>query len=202
MSAFVDGDFSYPREIEGSGTRIFSQYNNADFILERRFVQEKNSYTPLPISSADYQYGAYLVEESEIKRDGYLVWFRRTYSTLPRARIENREVSFSSPGIGGFTGPILIPNGWNRYGKARPSTQFRNATVQISYTLGQPVCLLPTQILYNGAVVDYVGDTYTDDGKTWLGVTLPSTIPLTWILSDTARRWKGNIWERELVIVQ
>lgn len=202
MSAFLDGDFSYPREIEGSGTRVFSQFNTNDFIVTRLYVQAKNAYVPLAISTADYQYkNAYLVEESESKRDAAFVWFRRIYATVPTSRVESRETLFTFPGSAGLklgNGKVI---GWSKYGAASPVSVYRAATVTITYSLGQPGTQNPTTISYNGQPVDFTGVVYTDDGKTVLGTTSPISSPSHFVLSDVARRWRGNIWEKETVSI-
>lgn len=200
--SFVDGDFSYAREIEGSGTRVFSQFDTRDFLLTRLFVQFKSAYAPLSISTKDGQYkNAYLVEESEMKRDAVFVYFRRVYATIPSTRTESRETLFTFPGSSGLALVATNTVRYSKYAFGAPATVYRAASVTVSYSLGQPSTSDPTTITYNGQPVDFCGPVYSDDGKSLLGNTSPISAPATFVLSDVARRWKGNIWERERVTV-
>ena len=209
--AYIDGDFSTPRQILGSGVRQISDFNHTDFILNREYVQSKATFAPIALSVSgtpvvDSIYStAHLVDQTETKRDGYLVWYKRTYATIPATRTEKRNVSFSFPGASAIVSLGGSVYTWNQYGGGQPSTQFREAIVELSYSLGAPTVSLPTQITYMGAAVDFAGNVYQvlADGTlgALLGVTSPATIPSTFIMSDVARRWHGNIWEREKITV-
>jgi len=203
MSIYASRDYSAPVEIQGSGVRQFSEVTTNDFILTRMFVQKASVYKPLLISTADYQYkNAFLVDEIETKRDGYAVWLTRIYATIPSTRTEYRSIAFTFPGQSAL---VIAGNGgvvkWSKYGAGAPSTALSSATVTISYSMGAPFVSAPTQVLYNGQPVDFCGNVYTDDGSKLLGQTSPLAAPSSWVISDTARRWKGNIFERERVTI-
>lgn len=205
MSLYASRDFSAAAEIEGSGVRQFSEFNTTDFLVARAYVQKATAYKPLPLSTPDSVYKtAYLVEESEERRELGHVWFRRVYATLPTTRTERQEVQFTFPGRSGIVKSTV--NGkrvgrWDRYGLARPATVAREALVQFSYSLGEPVTGFTTLITYDGQVVDFTGSVYSEDGEDYLGSTSPRSAPFTFIISDVARRWRGNIWERQQVTV-
>lgn len=202
---YYDGDFLAPVPLQGDGVRIFSEFNTADFVLARRFAQHPSVYKPLPISTADSQYkNAYLVEEAEEQRDGALVYVRRTYATVPSSRYERQEVSFVFPGKSAVISTTVngVPvRRWDRYGAKKPATVFREALVDVSYSIGAPSTGLPTQITYDDQPVDFVGSVYSDDGLEFLGSTSPLIAPSTFIMSDVARRWRGDIWERTRITV-
>lgn len=240
-ATYTSTDFTIPRELQGSGARVFSEFNTSDFILTRLFYQAASAYKALPISTPDYQYKlAYLVSEVETKRDGYGVYFTRTYATIPTTRTEGREVLYTFPGrCGVLENSTLIPvsatgvgaafyqglgipssiplfgtgKTWYKYGLGAPFTAYRNATVTYSYSLDEPEVQPPFIISFGGTIqntagdfepqtsVDFVGTVYTPDGSKVIGITNPSVLPSIFIVSDTARRWKGNIWEKELVTV-
>jgi len=203
---YVDGDFSTPREILGSGVRQFSEFNNTDFILTRDYVQSRATYAKLDLSTADATYTtAYLVNETVTKRDGYLVWFTRTYATIPTTRTERRSVAYTFPGQSGTVDLGGGVSTWNPYAAGAPSSLIRQGLVELSYSLGEPTVALPTQFTYDGAPVDFVGTVYQvlSDGTigALLGSTSPASMPSSFVVSDVARRWRGNIWEREKITV-
>lgn len=202
MSVYTSRDFSFPVEVAGSGVREFSQFNTYDFILERMYIQTASAYAPLPLGVYDVQYKrAMLVQETETKREMGMVWFKRTYATLPSTRREGRELAYTFPGKSGlkFVNDSFV---WDRYAKARPSSVVRNALAELSYSVGEPTTGLPTQIVFDGNIVDFVGSVYSDDGTQFLGNTSPTSAPTVYVVSDTARRWMGQIWEREIVTVR
>lgn len=202
---YYDRNFAVAMEVQGSGQRSFSDVNTRDFLLVRIYVQLASAYKPLPISTPDAIYkDAYLVEESEERRDGGLVYFRRLYATVPSSRSERQEMVFVFPGQSAIVSSVV--NGarvsrWDRYGAKRPASTYREALVQISYSLGAPSTSLPTQITFDDQPVDFVGSVYSEDGSEFLGHTSPLIAPSTFIVSDVARRWRGNIWERTRISV-
>lgn len=202
---YYDGNFSSARELEGSGIREFSEFNTADFILTRFFAQDAATYKPLPLSAKDAVYkNAFMVKEFETRRSGGLVYYTRIFATVPSSRSERQEVAFTFPGKSSLVTTTV--NGepvrrWDRYGRARPSTVFREALVQYSYSIGAPTTGLPTQISYDGQPVDFVGRVYSEDGSDYLGSTSPLTEPGTFVMSDVARIWRGDIWERTRISV-
>lgn len=203
---YVNGDFSTPRQIIGSGSRQFSEFNDTDFILTREYVQSKAAYSKLALSTADSVYTtAYLVAETETKRDGYMIWFTRTYATIPTTRTERRSVSYTFPGRSAIVDLGGGAQTWNSYGGGQPSTLFREGSVEISYSLGESTVDLPTQIEYDAGIVDFVGTVYQvlENGLlgALLGATTPSSMPTDFVVSDVSRRWRGNIWEREKITV-
>lgn len=202
---YYDGDFSKPQPLPGDGLRVFSEFNTADFIVTRYFAILASVYKPLPISTPDAQYPrAYLIEESEEQREGGLVYVRRLFATVPSLRSEHQEVAFVFPGESAVVSTTV--NGkpvkrWDRYGRKRTASVYREALVEISYSLGAPATSLPTQIAFDGQVVDFVGRVYSDDGEKFLGSTVPLIAPSTFVMSDVARRWRGDIWERTRITV-
>jgi hypothetical protein len=205
MAVYTDKDFTIAREIQGSGLRQFSEFTTSDFLIVRLYVQAVSTYKPLPISTADYQYKtAYLVDETEERREKGHVFFRRTYATVPSSRSERQEMVFTFPGQSAIVRSVVDGKQvtrWDRYGAKRTATVFREALVQISYSLTAPSTALPTQITYDGQPVDFTGEVYSDDGGTFLGNTSPISAPSTFVVSDVARRWRGDIWERTRVTV-
>lgn len=200
MSIYTDIDFTVPRQIQGSGLRTFSEFSTADFIVTRLYVQAANYYNPLPLSVADAVYkNAYLVEEVEEKREKGHVYFRRTFATIPSPRTERQEVVFTFPGESAIVSTTVdgAPvKRWDPHGKKKPASVYREARIDISYTLGAPSTGLPTQILFSDQPVDFVGNVYSEDGSRYLGATNPFIAPSTFVVSDVARRWRGDIWER------
>lgn len=206
MSApIIDGNFTAPVEIEGSGVRTFSQYNTADFLVDRLYVQERISYRPIPISSTDRVYPkAYMVEDSVLKTDGAFAYIKRTFMTIPSPRMESKNIVYTFPGeslqsITVVDGKIVYS--WDRYGAKKPASVFRSANLAYTYSLGQVAVDLPTQILLDDSPVDFVGFVFAVDGQTLIGVTSPSVSPGTFIVSDNCHRLRGDIWERERVTV-
>lgn len=208
MSIYIDGEekFRNPVEIEGSGVRVFEPFDNISFSVTRNFVQLRNAYQPMALTTADYQYrNAFLVDERENQRAAGLVWFTRVFATLPPTRFEKELTAYSFPGESQFLSTLnadgSVTRSWNPYGRKRPGTVYRNATVTISYSIGPVTTELPTQILFAGSPVDFVGSVMTSDGQQLLGYTVPSFAPNTYIVSDTCERWKGNLWERRKKVV-
>lgn len=202
---YYDGDFSNPREVDGSGVREFSEHNTEDFILTRVLVQSASEYKAMPISTTDSVYKkAYLVKEFETRRIGGLVYFTRVFATIPSSRSERQEMVFVFPGQSAVISTVVngaLVRRWDRHGRKRPSSVYREALVSISYSLGAPVTGLPTQITFEGQPVDFVGTVYSEDGLEFLGSTSPLIAPSTFIVSDVARRWRGDIWERTRITV-
>lgn len=202
---YYDGQFLVPVPLQGDGVRVFSEFSTDDFILTRRFAQHPSVYRPLPLSTIDSQYKtAYLIEESEEQRDGALVYARRIYATIPSPRTERQEVVFTFPGESDIVSTTVdgVPvKRWDPHGKKKPASVYREARIDVSYSIGAPSTDLPTQILFGDQPVDFVGRVYTEDGAEFRGVTSPFIAPSVFIVSDVARRWRGNIWERTRIRV-
>lgn len=206
MSApIIDGEFRYVIEVEGSGVRTFSTTNTNDFIVDRLYAIDRNYYQPQPIGVADHQFtGALLVEDVVTRVDAAFAYVKRTFMTVPSQRIESRTIAFTFPGQSRYT---LNPTGgppkatYDRYGTNKPATVFRSARVTYSYSQGQVGVNLPTQIIFQNQPVDFTGEVWTDDASSYLGATDPIVSPTTFVVSDVCRRFRGNIWERELIQV-
>lgn len=203
MSApIIDGDFSFPIEIEGSGARTFSQYNTFDYTLERLYAVNRLFYNPTIISVPDYQFPrAIMVEETVVKNDAAFTYIKRTFMTVPQQRIEGRNVAFTFPGSSRYSITSDGKASYDRYGNYKPATVYRQARVTYSYSQGQVTTGFPTQILFQGQPVDFTGEVWNADASTYLGATDPIVAPDEWVVSDTCRRVRGNIWERELIQV-
>jgi hypothetical protein len=210
MPLYTSKDFTIAAEISGTGVRQFSEFDSRDFILTRLYVQRASAYKPVPVSTVDRVYKeAYLVDQVEERRDFGHVWFRRTYATIPHPRTTRQEMVVTFPGrskriittIDNGGGDITLAFRWDRYGDAKPATVNREATVELSYFLGEPSTELPTEISFEDQPVDFTGDVWTEDGVTFLGNTSPLIPPSLYVISDVAKPWRGNIWERQRVTV-
>ncbi len=226
MSVFIDpvidGDFSQPVEIEGSGVTSTDEVTNA-LIITRKYAVLRDNYTPLPQSTPDIIYtNAVLVNETTSSIQGPMQFFERHYSTIPIPRVEYREIPFTRPGqskvvISTISGQAI---GWNQYGAAAPYTRLVNAEVDFTYQIG-PFFAVPDiteiSVTLPGSflsVVDYIGNVYIPGGfvvvpylgnliteQRWkfVGTTTPDTLPSTWIQNVNVTRWKGPIWQMEVI---
>lgn len=204
MSGYLNGNFNGPRQISGSGVRVYSEFNNSDFTVTRNYVQLASAFTPLAKNTPDSVFKtAYLIEENQTAVWGDLVWFTRVYASLPIQRTSSREVSFTRVGRSGAyfskKGVLL----WGKYANGEPSTVIAQGTVLVRYYLTKPTVGTPTQVTFQGQVVDYAGVVYRvdEDGTAgaFLGATSPSNPPSSYLISDVARPWRGAMWERETV---
>jgi len=220
MNAIVDGNFTYPREIEGSPS-LSTDPITGSLLITRRYVILKANYKPIEPAAKDPVFkDAYLINETADQVVGVLQFFSRNYAQLPATRVEPRRVAFTLPGrsavqLSEITGK---PVGWNPYGAAAPYTRDVNATVTISYVINPTVVVEQlTKIVFNGSPVDYVGQVYTFVGNVevprpggvvitepryrYAGLTQPFVISGNWIAEVSLQRWLGPIWEKQVVSV-
>lgn len=227
---FYDGNLGSPQEVEGSGQIHVDQVTTTTVITRKYAVWTKNYIAPIPgfISFVDPQYpAAYFVDEKIERITNGVTFFTRVFCNLPPGRIEQRLISFTYPGLSGFSPSALSgqPIAWSPYGKAPPKTRLVSAQVVFSYAAVpnntvDPTGLFPnfanvqpSSITYNGKLVDFTGDVYVRSGTAYLGgnkaesqwVIQGTTSPASystvvpWIVSAGLRRYMGPIWELEVV---
>lgn len=221
LTTFIaDGDFTFPREVEGSPLISTDEITKSKLIT-RTYAVYNSTYVPLTQGVPDVIYNnAYLVHEQPSSIQGPILFFQRVYAQLPAPRSEARTVSFSIPGqsavqTSAVSGFVI---GWNQYGTASPGTYPVKASVAISYTTS-PFSPTPpiTKITFNGSPVDFVGSVFQYQGNQtvvlsptqsivepkWglVGFTAPTIIPNNWILEVNISRWRGIIWQYEIVTV-
>jgi hypothetical protein len=224
MSTFppikVDGDFTYPREIEGSPVISTDDVTGAKLIT-RRYVVLTANYKPLPQAQKDPVFkDAYLVNENMDQVIGVLTFFSRNYAQLPATRTEPRRLAFTMPGksaveISEISGR---PVGWNPYGLAAPYTRDITGTAVISYEINPTVVVEEiSKITFKGAPVDFVGPVYefvgnvevprpggiviTEPRFRYVGLTFPVAVVGIWVAEVGLQRWRGPIWEKTVISV-
>ncbi|MBS0328216.1 MAG: hypothetical protein JSR30_00055 [Proteobacteria bacterium] len=169
----IDGDFTIPREVEGSGVFYIDEITRAK-ILTRKYCVERALFQPLltddlaPVK--DYQYpSCILVEERPDSAPGRLLFFTRTFAEVPASRTETRTVAFTQPGLSQalFSDYSKLAIWWNQYGGSQPYTRNAVATVAYSYKTDPTTFVVPdiSRITYRGAPVDYAGDVYVYVGN-------------------------------------
>lgn len=216
MSIVFDGNFSYPREVEGSPRISVDEITHSRQIV-RRYAQLTSNFTPLSAGSRDNVYqNAVLISESMDGIQGPLCFFTRTFNEIPGPRTEARMVSFTLPGVSrAFYVPgQALPASFDKYGYAAPSTRLILGSVAYSYSVNSFQAPPVTQILYHGNPVDFVGEVYIPAGTRsgaqsgnnnsntqWKldGVTDPPSMPVNFILSVNVTRWRGPIFQMEVV---
>lgn len=178
----------------------------------------------------DYQFPtAILVDENAGQIIGPMFYFTRVFAELPASRTEPRMVAFPQPGKSQaqFSAYSRLAIGWNQYWGGQPYTRNVLASVAYSYNTDPSAFVIPalTRITYQGVPVDYVGDVYTYQGNrtyatapitglsigdgflisepNWVrqGSTVPPTLPGSWIQEVSIDRWRGTIWEMQVVTV-
>lgn len=218
-SNIIDGDFSFPVEVEGSPLISTDEITQAK-IITRKYAVLTSSYSPLVQGTVDPVFlDCYLINETPAGIQGPIFFFNRNYAQIPDTRIESRIVTFTEPGRTDIQLSHITPTtiGWNQYGRSAPYTSPHVAEVTYTYSLN-PFAVVPdlTAILYDGAPVDFAGSVYTYVGNTttmvdglpvteptWEFVddTVPSVSPSTWVVETNFRRWRGPIFETEVVEV-
>ena len=216
----ADGDFTFPVEVEGS-PMISTDEVTKSLLITRTYAVYTANYVPTTAAGiVDPRYTtAYLVNETPVSIQGPILFFNRNFAQIPLGRVESRTIAFTRPGVSAtqqsnITGRII---GWNQYGKSAPYTA--NVVAQVTYSYGlsaTPSTPALTRILYSGSPVDYVGFVFSyvgnqitiKDGEPvtephWMaaGQTSPSSIPGLWIVEANVRRWRGPIFETEVVRV-
>jgi hypothetical protein len=212
-----DGNFETPIEIEGGPIFLTDDVTQA-LMITRQYVVKADNYVPLPQGTVDAFYkDAYLVQENPGSRQGPLFYFSRLYVQLPEERIEPRSVSFTVLGQSkaDFSSVTLLPIAWNQYGAAAPAT--RNVVGQSTFTYSLDPNSFPkppiTRNTYNGNPVDFMGYVYDYQGNVkvsdelteprWdlVGSTFYTLMPAVWVQEVNITRWRGPIWQMEVVRV-
>lgn len=216
----VDGNFTYPREVQGSPVISTDDVTGAK-LISRKYVVLTANYKPLPPAEKDPVFkDAYLINETPDQVVGVLTFFSRNYAQLPPTRTEPRRVAFTMPGrsaveLSEITGK---PVGWNPYGAAAPYTRDITGVATISYEVNPTVVVEQiTKIVFNGAPVDFVGVVYefvgnvevprpggiviTEPRWRYAGLTIPFVISGNWICEIGFQRWRGPIWEKTVIRV-
>lgn len=221
LTSVIDGDFTFPVEVEGSPL-ITTDAITKSKIITRSYAVLNSTYVPLSQGFPDVIYNnAYLEHEQPSSIQGPILFFQRVFTEIPSPRTETRTVSFTMPGasqaqISFITGSAIA---WNQYGAASPGTYAVRATVQIFYNTSPNFPTAPiTVIRYNGRPVDFIGSVFTYSGnKTtqlsptqsvvepkwdFQGSTNPNILPIDWILEVNVSRWRGIIYQYEVVTVR
>ena len=224
---YFDANIDTPVEVEGS-PQITTDDVTGSQLIKRSFAVRKVNYLPLAYASPDPAIvNAYLGNEANGSIKGPVLFFDRNYIQVPKSRVEAREVAFTLPGSAATQNSLVTgqPIGWNQYGRSAPKTVYRTARVEYSYAaqkyLGQdPATLFTipavTQLTYGLAVVDFTGFVYVSVGN----VSIPQPDPKPpiveprwnpagivsgfssgsdWIISALLTRWKGPVWQMEVV---
>lgn len=221
LTNVFDGDFTFPVEVEGSPL-ITTDAITKSKIITRTYAVLNSTYVPLSQGTLDLVYrDAYLEHEQPSSIQGPILFFQRVFTQLPLSRTESRTVSFTMPGasqaqFSGLTGNAIA---WNQYAAASPGTYSVRATVQIFYSTSENFPTAPiTVIRYNGRPVDFIGQVFTYAGnKTtqlsptqsvleprwdFVGFTNPNILPIDWVLEVNVSRWRGIIYQYEVVTVR
>ncbi len=214
---FYDGNFDTPIAIEG-GPLFTTDEVTDSLLITRQYVVKAESYVPLPIGTVDFFYkDAYLIQENPGNRSGPLFYFSRVYAQLPEQRIEPRSVSFTVLGKSraDISQVTALPIAWNQYGNGAPSTRNLNGESTFTYSLTPNSFPKPpiTRNTYNGAPVDFMGFVYeylgnvkvndqlTEPRWNLVGATFYGLMPAVWIQEVNITRWRGPIWQMEVVRV-
>jgi hypothetical protein len=219
----IDGFFDTPREVEGSPWFSVDEVT-LSFTIKRKYAQRTATYQPTTINFPDPVFPlAIFISENTADIQGPIMWFERIFSTVPNPRVESREIPFTRPGQSAaiLSGLTNLPVGWNQYGTCQPNPRLRIATVNFTYNIG-PTFNAPaqSQITYNGSPVDYFGPVLVPGpyvvvannlpvgGKLiveqrWIsaGNTSPAVLGFTWIQDINISRWKGPIWQMEVISI-
>lgn len=214
---FIDGDFDTAVAVEG-GPLISVDEITKSLLITRQFVVKADHYVPLPQGVPDPFYkDAFLVQETAGSKQGPMFFFSRLYAQLPKTRTEPRTVAFTFLGKSSFDeSPVTnLPIGWNQYGAAQPNTRAVNGTSVFSYSIDPNTFARPpiSKNTYNGNPVDFMGYVYTYIGQVkvnadlteprWrlAGATFYFLMPALWIQEVNVTRWRGAIWQMEVVQV-
>lgn len=227
--SFVDADLSTPVEVEGSPIITVDEVTNS-LHIRRLYAVLAANWQKLGYASPDPRYPtARLINETQDRHFGPVVWFSRYFSEIPQPRVDTRQVAFTLPGrsaiqISQRTAGVI---GWNPYGAVAPQTVPKDATVEYSYAAvsssnQNPKTLFfvtpESALTYGGARVDYSGSVYVSVGD----VTIPqgpTQAPIVeprwqlqgsvggffsgqnWVISDQITRWQGPIFQKEKVYI-
>lgn len=227
-SPVYNGTFTTAQEVEPSPIVSTDEITRA-LLVVRTYAVGVSNYTPQAQGTPDPKYGStYLINETDAGIQGPVKFFNRNYAQVPSARTEVRMIPFTMPGKAAVVISDLssLPIGWNPYGAAAPFTQQLLADVDFSYAYVTPgsnprgAFTIPalTELVFDGRVVDYTGDVYESVGQATVvqGGGLPDVIEERfqyvgtvsgwspggdWTVSVEIRRWRGPIWEMEVVTV-
>lgn len=223
-----DGNFSTAQEVHPSPV-ISTDEITRSRLWFRTMAVGVSSYVAQAQGTADpYISGGYLINESDAGIVGPVKFYQRNYAEVPGTRMEVRMIPFTMPGKSAVVTSDIssLPIGWNPYGVAAPFTQQMLADVDYSYvfvptgTNPRSLFTIPdlTQLTFDDRVVDYTGDVYESIGQATVvqGGGLPDIIEeryayagtvtgwsegQDWVVSVDIRRWRGPIWEMEVVTV-
>lgn len=213
---FDDGDFTYPREMEGSQAITINPVTRG-LSVTRRYLIDVNHYTPSTPhigSLRDARFPlAVLTSESTSGVSNGLLEFTRTFTEIPADRYETEQLTFTFPGRSrvNLSAKSGLPIYWDKYGQAAPYTRTVNARVEYKYSLSDLEATMPTMITYGGLPVDYCGYVYISVGQVDLpggateeryvkdGQTDPFIAPTEFIHSVGVSRYEGPIFEHRIV---
>lgn len=217
-----DGDFSYPRTVEG-GPIIAMDPITLSLIIQRKYVVLSKNYLPLMQGSTvkDPRFtDAYYIDEGVDSVQGPLTFFTRRFAQLPQSRVEPQEITWTIPGQASWDTSLITSAviAWNKYGKGAPYSRVVMASAHISYLFNPAVDpIVISKVTFNGVPVDYTGFVYRFVGNVevpqpggtsiteprWFpdGVTAPGFVSGPWTVSGAFTRWMGPIWERRVIIV-
>ncbi len=224
---YIDALIDFPVEVEGSPL-ISTDEVTASMHIKRSYAVAYQQWVRLAYNSRDPQFTtAPLVNEAGGNIQGGVLFFSRNYSEIPAARVEPREIAFTLPGrsavqISSRTGGAI---GWNPYGAVAPQTVPKLARVEYSYAAATSLAQNPATLFtpvtesaltYQGARVDFSGAVYVSVGDVSIpqGLTNPPLVEprwqfqgivggffsgQDWIVSVNITRWRGPIFQREVV---
>lgn len=212
-----DGDFDHPIEIEG-GPLISTDDVTGSIYITRKYAVKNVAYVPSAMGLPDRTFPkSYLVQETPDNIQGPILFFSRLFAQLPVTRTEPRMISFTYLGKSKedrskVTGRAI---GWNQYGGGAPATRNVQASVAYSYAIDPASFNKPliTKNTFNGVPVDFMGFVYAYKGNDkvsdeltepfWelIGSTFYALPPAIWIQEVNVTRWRGSIWQMEVVSV-
>jgi hypothetical protein len=225
----IDADLTTPVEVEGSPIITVDEVTYS-LHIRRLYAVLAASWQKLGYAAPDPQFpGARLVNETQDRRFGPVLWFSRYYSEIPQPRVDTRQVAFTLPGRSAITISKRTAGviGWNQYGAAAPQTVPKDATVQYSYAAAVSIAQNPktlffvtpeSALTYQGARVDYSGSVYVSVGDVTIPQA-PTEAPIVeprwqlqgtvggffsgqdWVISDQITRWRGPIFQKEKVFI-
>lgn len=227
--AYFDANIDSPVEVEGSPA-ISTDEVTGSRLIKRAYAQRKSLWNRIAYASKDPQFAtAFLGAENPGSIVGPVLFFERNYIEVPQSRVEPREISFPYPGRSAVQYSKLTgsPIGWNPYGAAAPQALPVLARVEFSYaavsSLSQDprnLFSVPTQsrLTFQGATVDYSGQVYVSVGNVSIpqGINQPPLVEprwqlagsvggffsgQDWIYSVNISRWRGPVWQMEVVKV-
>lgn len=196
--------------------------------IKRAYAVKASNWVKLAYASRDPSFTAgRLVNENPGQRAGPVLFFDRNFSEIPSPRFEPREIAFTLPGRSAvqISSRSGAPIGWNPYGAVAPQTVPKLSRVEFSYAAVTSLTEDPRSLFspveesaltYGGARVDFSGTVYVSVGDVSIpqGPTAPPLVEprwnfqgvvggfpsgTDWIVSVNITRWRGPIFQREVV---